>query len=86
MSSMYRWSLVFLAVLILGTTAVAAWSVIDSGGGYRQSANVVVHDALGQPVSGWSDTGSVAVHSGFIQPFSDPSAPQYRIYLPTVLR
>ena len=82
--------LALLLVVLLATSAFAGgggiWiprSVIGGGGGRVQSGDFTMHGTVGQMTVGLTSNAPYDLRSGF---WFVPSAAQYHIYLPLVLR
>ena len=86
--------LLFLLVLMLGTTALAQtsatfnleWNVIGSGGGESSSASYHINGTLGQGLASQPRSGSAnfMVSSGYW--FANTGPPGTDVYLPVIFK
>jgi hypothetical protein len=85
---------VLIASLWLAAMTVAAlgahsidWWVVGGGGGSSVAGNVTLGGTVGQTVTGTDSNGDYDVCAGFwCRPVSRDASPDFRIYLPTVLK
>lgn len=81
-----------LAVTLLVTGIVLAqssydlsWHTMDGGGGTSSGGPYALSATIGQPDAGAMSGGEFALQGGFWAAGS-PAQPQFKVYLPTVVR
>ncbi len=73
-----------LAGVALAQTSLSfdlSWYVLAGGGGRADSTHYAMNGTVGQAAVGFSDSASYGMQSGYWQNW-----PDYRIYLPLILR
>jgi hypothetical protein len=92
---MRRFTLVFLAILVLSVTVTLVvaeanvlatymipWWTVDGGGGTSQGGGYTLSGTAGQPDAGNANGGTYSLRSGFWQVNDFP----HKIYLPMIIR
>lgn len=62
------------------------WSVIAGGGGMSQSSHFILSGSNGQGAPGVAASGHYRLGGGFWYGFGLPAAPQFELYMPTILK